>query len=78
MDFRYIVNIDSSVLGANCDGYEHRYIDVREHTKDLDFFTPKIGMNSLPSYGTIQYFFKSNPSLKKSNPRLKIDIDFFC
>ncbi|CAH0717525.1 unnamed protein product, partial [Brenthis ino] len=39
---QYIVNVDSSVLGANCDGYEHRYIDVREHTKDLDFFTPKI------------------------------------
>lgn len=35
--------MNSSVLGADCDGYQHRYLDVREATHDRDFFTPNIG-----------------------------------
>ncbi|XP_045455792.1 uncharacterized protein LOC123665544 [Melitaea cinxia] len=39
---RYTVSVNSSVLGADCDGYQHRYLDVREATHDRDFFTPNI------------------------------------
>lgn len=40
---RYTVSVNSSVLGADCDGYQHRYLDVRDATHDRDFFTPNIG-----------------------------------
>ncbi|CAH2212779.1 jg25633, partial [Pararge aegeria aegeria] len=39
---RYTVDVDSSVLGAACDGYEHRYMAVREQTHDPELFTPNI------------------------------------
>ncbi|CAH2098006.1 unnamed protein product [Euphydryas editha] len=39
---RYTVNVDSSVLGADCDGYQHRYLDVRDFQPDKDFFNPNI------------------------------------
>nr|XP_026496931.1 uncharacterized protein LOC113401290 [Vanessa tameamea] len=39
---RYTVNIDSSVLGADCDGYQHLYLDAREIDPDSVFFTPNI------------------------------------
>ncbi|XP_050355829.1 uncharacterized protein LOC126777034 [Nymphalis io] len=39
---RYTVNIDSSVLGTDCDGYQHQYLDAREFNPDSTFFTPNI------------------------------------
>lgn len=37
------MGVDSSVLGADCDGYEHRYLDVREREHDPELFTPDTG-----------------------------------
>ncbi|XP_038218677.1 uncharacterized protein LOC119837223 [Zerene cesonia] len=39
---QYNVAVDSSVLGSDCDGYQHRYVDVRNEQKDAAFFTPNI------------------------------------
>ncbi|VVC90238.1 unnamed protein product [Leptidea sinapis] len=38
----YTVAVDSSVLGPDCDGYQHRYLVVTPHDKGNDFFRPNI------------------------------------
>ncbi|OWR46239.1 putative peptidase [Danaus plexippus plexippus] len=38
----YTVSVNSSILGPNADSYEHRYLDVRRHEQNADFFIPKI------------------------------------
>ncbi|XP_045761802.1 uncharacterized protein LOC123865029 [Maniola jurtina] len=40
---RYTVGVDSSVLGADCDGYEHRYSGVQQQEHDPRLFAPDIG-----------------------------------
>ncbi|CAG4969132.1 unnamed protein product [Colias eurytheme] len=39
---QYNVATDSSALGADCDGYQHSYLDVRIEQKDAAFFTPNV------------------------------------
>ncbi|CAG9570882.1 unnamed protein product [Danaus chrysippus] len=38
----YTVSVNSSLLGPNADSYEHRYLDVRRHEQNADFFIPNI------------------------------------
>ncbi|XP_039745977.1 uncharacterized protein LOC120623777 [Pararge aegeria] len=35
---RYRVAVNSSVLGADCDGYQHLYLDARHHNRGPEFF----------------------------------------
>ncbi|XP_069355821.1 uncharacterized protein [Maniola hyperantus] len=38
LPLRYSVAVNSSVLGADCDGYHHHYLDVYYHDKEPEFF----------------------------------------
>lgn len=38
MPLRYTVTVDSSVLGARCDSYEHRYVEARAQDHDPALF----------------------------------------
>lgn len=40
------MTVDSSVLGAGCDGYEHRYEEVRTQDIDPAVFTADLGESS--------------------------------
>lgn len=42
----YSVAVNSSVLGADADGYHHHYLDVRYHTRPQHFFRPNIGLHN--------------------------------
>lgn len=50
---RYTVTADSSVLGAHCDAYEHRYLRVAYQDHDAGIFDVDIGLSlsfrSVPS-----------------------------
>ncbi|XP_050671316.1 uncharacterized protein LOC126969793 isoform X3 [Leptidea sinapis] len=59
----YTVAVDSSVLGPDCDGYQHRYLVVTPHDKGNDFFRPNIELCDVVE------------SLNTSNPEHRARLD---